>query len=464
MTSSHSTDRLAALPLFEAVPREELEWLAERSEMRTHAAGELIGTADVPVEEMSIVLEGIVGLYVPAGGGWRRIMLVETGFVYGCAPYSRIKTLPGRVVVEEDTTLQVLHRKYLPDLIRECATVTAALVHHVIDRARDYRAVQLHDERLLALGRIASGLAHELNNPASGASSAARLLEATLGRAEHAFRALAAERLSAAQLETIDAVRALCERTGPERAPLEAASREDELAEWLERHGVDLAEVGALVPSRVSVADLDSLADALPPETLGIVVAWMASTTAAHEIARDIRTATARVHDLVRAVKGFTFMDREGVPEDVDVAQGLADTVAMLESKRRAKAVEVRVEAAADLPRVHGYGSELNQVWEALIDNAIDAVDREGRVTVTATAQADAVVVQVADDGAGIPEASRARVFEPFFTTKPVGEGAGLGLHQARDAVHLHRGDIDFTSEAGRTVFRVRLPVRGARA
>jgi signal transduction histidine kinase len=157
-------------------------------------------------------------------------------------------------------------------------------------------------------------------------------------------------------------------------------------------------------------------------------------------------------------------MDRGGVPEEVDLARGLADTIAMLESKSRAKSVAVRLETADDLPRVYGFGSEINQVWEKLIDNAIDAAGHEGHVTVTAMSRGDAVVVRVTDDGPGILEQHRARVFDPFFTTKPVGQGTGLGLDLARRLVHLHHGDVDFTTQPGRTVFRVRLPVTGALA
>jgi signal transduction histidine kinase len=143
----------------------------------------------------------------------------------------------------------------------------------------------------------------------------------------------------------------------------------------------------------------------------------------------------------------------------VDIATGLANTVAMLENKSRARRVNVRLETATDLPRVHGYGSELNQVWEKLIDNAIDAAPVEGNVTVTASRRGDHLVVRVADDGAGIPEMHRTRIFDPFFTTKPVGSGAGLGLDIARRFVELNDGDLDFTSKPGHTVFRARFPV-----
>jgi signal transduction histidine kinase len=223
-------------------------------------------------------------------------------------------------------------------------------------------------------------------------------------------------------------------------------------------HGIEPAVAEALVASDVTMAALDHVAVALPPEALGMAIRWVASGCAARAAVRQIEAATARIHDLVRAVKGFTFMDREGVPEHVDVARGLADTLAMLEGKARTKSATVRFEAAPDLPRVDGFGSEINQVWEKLADNALDAVGSQGTVTITATARGDSILVRIADDGPGIPEEIRARIFDPFFTTKPVGQGTGLGLDIARRIVHLHGGDIDFSSQAGHTVFRVRLP------
>jgi signal transduction histidine kinase len=464
MQMDEAAGRLAALPLLQSVPREEIMWLLERGELRTHRAGDIIRTAGSPIQGMDIVLSGRLSLFVQRDGGWRRVLEAEPGYVAGVVPYSRMRTAPGNVVIETDLTLYVLHQKHFPDLVRECPATVTALVHQMLDRARQFRTLQMHDERLLALGKLASGLAHELNNPASGASSGARALAALLDEAELASKALAVARLGDAQLEAIDAIRRTCVRASPERSALEAADREDEFAEWLERHGADPTIALALASTDVSLDALDGLAAALPADTLGVAARWVASGTAARDVARQIQAATARIHDLVRAVKGFTFMDREGVPVEIDVAQGLVDTLAVLESKSRAKSVDLQIETADDLPGVYGYGSEINQVWETLIDNAIDAVDREGRVSITATARAGSVVVRVADNGPGIADENRSRVFDPFFTTKAVGSGTGLGLHQARHIVQMHHGDIDVTSKPGRTVFRVRLPVTGTMA
>ncbi len=464
MLADEATERLAALPILESVPGAEIAWLVERGALRNHAAGDIIRTAGSAVDEMAITLTGRVGLYIQTRGGWRRVLEVEAGYVLGVVPFSRMQTAPGNLVAEADTTLVALHQDHFPDLVSECPETTAALVHQMLDRAREFRTLQMHDERLLALGKLASGLAHELNNPASGASSGARSLVSMLDEAQGASRALAAARLSDVQLEAIDAARVECAQAGPEWGALEAADREDEFTEWLERHGAEPTTAVVLASSGVSTAVMDALADALPADALDLAVRWMASAITARDVARQIQTATARIHDLVHAVRGFTFMDREGVPEEVDVAQGLAHTIAVLKSKLREKSVDLHMETADELPGVYGYGSEINQVWEKLIDNAIDAVAREGSVTVTATARADSILVQVADNGQGIPDESRSRIFDPFFTTKPVGSGTGLGLHLARRIVHMHHGDIVVTSEPGRTVFRVRLPVTGTKA
>jgi signal transduction histidine kinase len=457
-------DRLAALPLFQSVPRPELAWLVAQGELRTVAAGTVLGDSDTPTDEMFVLVEGRVGLYIEKGGGSRKLLEAVAGQVLGTIPYSRFQRAPGVAIIEEHITALVLHQRHFPILTREYPGLTTALVHHMLDRARDYRSVQLNDDRLQSLSRLASGFAHELNNPASAAARTAQSLVGLLDEEERAARELAAARLGDDQLAAVDAVRQECGRTAQTRTALEAADREDDIAEWLTRHGIEPAAAEALALSDVTMAALARLADALPPEAMRIATRWIASGCAARVASRQIAVATGRIHDMVHAVKGFTFMDRERMPAEVDVAQGLADTIAVLESKSSAKSVDLRLDTADRLPAVWGYGSEINQVWQTLIDNAIDAVDVAGSVTITASVRGDSIVVRVADNGSGIPGENLSRVFDPFFTTKSVGRGSGLGLHQARHTVHLHNGDIELSSKPGRTVFRVRLPASGVAA
>ena len=454
-------DRLATLDLLKNVPREELLWLAARGAVRTLEVGQVLTSKDDVVNEMIVVFSGRIGLYIPIASGRRKLLEGVPGQILGVLPYSRVQRPPGDTCVEERLTILAIPREQVISMPIDCPHLTTVLVHHMLDRARDFRSAQMADERLHSLGRLASGLAHELNNPASAAARHARSLPKWIDGAERAAHDLAAAGLSAAQLETIDGVRRTCAGPAPARTALQAADREDDLAEWLERHGLDRVIAEALASSNVTIEALERLAECLPERALGVATRWVASACAARAVSHQIETSTGRIHDLVAAMKSFSFMDREDVPDDVDIARGLADTLVMLESKSRAKAVGIELETAPDLPRVHGFGSELNQLWEKLIDNALDAVSPEGRVSITASGRGDAVIVRVADDGPGIPKDIQARIFDPFFTTKPVGLGSGLGLYLARRVVHFHQGDLEFTSEPGRTVFKVRLPAIG---
>ena len=461
MSPESVVDRLAALPVFESVPRNELEWLASHGELRSAEVGTAFADTGNAIEEMFVLLEGRLAMYMQKGGALRKASDAGAGRVLGTMPYSRFQRNPGHVVVEETVTALVLHQRHFPALLRDAHGLATALVHHMLDRSREFRALQLNDDRLESLSRLASGFAHELNNPASAASRTAQQLVGLIDEEERAARDLAAAGLSASEIALVDGLRHECGRSEERRTALEAADREDEIAEWLERHGIASSAAEALAASAVTLAGLDRLANALPPHAVGAAIRWIASGCVTRAASRQIAIATKRIHDLVDAVKGFTFMDREGVPESVDVARGLADTLTMLETKVRAKAATVQIETAADLPPVQGFGSEINQVWQKLVDNALDAIPQQGRVTITANVRGDSVIVRVADDGPGIPEGIRERVFDPFFTTKPVGQGAGLGLDMARRIVHQHRGDIGFTTQPGHTVFRVRLPKAG---
>ena len=458
MPSEALVDRLAALPILQFVPRHELEWLAEHGEVRTLAEGTPLNSVESAIEEMWIVLSGRAGLYIGKAGSMRKVMQAGAGQIVGAMPYSRFQRSPGMVVIEEDVTGLVLHKDLFPELTRDLPELATALVHYMLDRAREYRSAQLNDDRLESLSRLAAGFAHELNNPASAAARTARSLVGLVHEQELSARELAAARLSDAHLAAVDAVRQQCQQPALPRTALEAADREDDIGAWLSRHGLAPDPAETLAASEVSMGALDDLARLLPPAAVGIAIRWVVSGCAARVASRQIESATSRIHHLVDAVKGFTFMDSQGVPQDVDVARGLADTLAMLEGKARAKSATVHLETAPGLPHVQGFGSEINQVWEKLVDNAIDAVDDQGHITITATTRGDAILVRVADDGAGIAEDIRSRVFDPFFTTKPVGQGTGLGLDMARRIVRLHGGEIEFTTQPGRTVFRVLLP------
>jgi signal transduction histidine kinase len=439
---------------------EELAWLASHGYFRSFAVGDLLASHGMPVEGLHIILSGHLAIYVDRGEGRHKVLEWRGGDISGSLPYSRMVTSPGDVIAEEPSEALTVPKADFPEMIRQCPRVTATLVHVMVDRARHFTSTDLHDEKMKSLGKLAAGLAHELNNPASAVVRSAESLLDGLMEFEAAARALGGAGLSAPQLAALDAVRDAClvAPGGTILSPLEHADRVDALGDWLGAHGADSTMAPALADTAVTVEALDRLAEAIHGKALDAALRWIANGCATRSLAKDIEMAASRIHELVTAVKGFTHMDRETVAQPLDVAQGLADTVIVLRSKIKAKSAAVEMAVEPHLPPVEGYGGELNQVWVNLLDNALDAVSAGGRVDVSVKREGEWIRVRIADDGPGIPDAVKQRIFDPFFSTKPVGEGTGLGLDIVRRLVNRHNGDIEVESRPGRTVFTVSLP------
>ena len=285
------------------------------------------------------------------------------------------------------------------------------------------------------------------------------LFRSAVDELDAAARALGAVGLNEKEMALVDRVRTRCSDTPTSvLTPLERADREDAIARWLAQHDVDESFATPLTETDASPELLDELAAGLSAERLGATLRWLAAGCTLRGLSRDIERAASRVHTLVSAVKGFTYMDQARAPEPVDIRKGLADTLALLAAKARGKAVSLTNEVPADLPRARGVGGELNQVWANLVDNALDAVPEGGRIVVSARAEGPRVIVRVTDNGPGIPAEVRSRIFDPFFTTKPVGQGTGLGLDIVRRLLDQNNATIDVDSAPGRTEFRVDLP------
>jgi signal transduction histidine kinase len=462
LSEQNLVDRLAAHRLLAGAPRSELEWLAAHGTIRRYHAGAIVAQVSQRIDGLWVFLNGHVVIHVDRGSGPRKVMEWIGGDLSGTLPYSRMKRSPGSAVALDDTEVLELHERHFPELIRECYHVTSACVHAMIDRARLFTTTDLQDEKMQSLGRLAAGLAHELNNPAAAVGRSAASLLARLSESDRAARALGAAGLNEAQRAAVDGLWSATSIDSPERVrtPLEQSDREEAIADWLADHGIDQAAAAALARLPAPISELDRLASLLDPATLAVAARYIAAASEARTLAAEIERASARISDLVAAVKRFTYLDQAAVPKPVDVGTGLHDTFTMLRAKASAKSIVMALDIPPDLPTVPGFGGELNQVWMNLIDNAIDAARQQGHVTVTAARDHQSLVVRVIDDGPGIPDEIRAQIFDPFFTTKPPGEGTGLGLDIARRLVYRHGGDVDVTSVPGRTEFRVRLPTR----
>ncbi len=461
VTAVDLVDRLAEHKTLGTAPREELAWLAEHGTLRLLEAGEILSHKGVQVEGLYVVLSGHVTLSVDRGSGPQKIIEWRAGEISGILPYSRLTSPPGDAVAQEPTEILALPRELLRALTHECFVVTSILVHTMLDRARLFTSSDLQNEKMISLGKLSAGLAHELNNPASAIERSATLLEDRLGEAETATHALGVARLSDAQLAAVDSIRSACLARAPKgiRSPVQQADREEAIADWLGDHGLDTAGAEALADTPVTVESLDQLAAAVQGPALDVVLRWAAAGCAVRSLASEIQEAAMRISGLVTAIKGFTHMDQAMVAEPVDLGQSLANTVTVLRAKARQKSAAVSIQLDAALPSVRGFAGELNQVWGNLIDNALDAVGDGGHVEVKACREDQRVVVRVVDDGPGIPASIRERIFDPFFTTKPMGQGTGLGLDIVRRLVRHNDGSIDVDSRPGRTEFRVALPV-----
>jgi signal transduction histidine kinase len=457
-------ERLAGHKTLGAAPREELAWLGSHGTLRHLDQGEVLSAKGEPVTGLFVVLAGHIAIYIDRGAGRHRVIEWRAGDVAGMLPYSRLVSPPGHSVAQEPSEILEVPRDDLAAMTRDCPEITSILVHKMLDRSRIFTSSGLQDEKMISLGKLSAGLAHELNNPASAIERSAAMLEDRLDDVEQATLALGAAKLTDSQLAAVDAMRASCltARLAGVLSPIQQAEREDDIADWLADHRLDTALAGPLGETAVTLEALDRMALAIGGPPLGAILRWVAAGCAVRGIASEIQEAAMRISGLVTAIKGFTHMDQATVAEAVDLTSSLANTVAVLAAKARSKSVAVTVTIPPDLPRVLGFIGELNQIWANLIDNALDAVPDRGRVDVTANCERQQVVVRVIDNGPGIPEEIRGRLFEPFFTTKPVGKGTGLGLDIVRRLINHNDAEIEVESVPGRTEFRVTLPLAEA--
>ena len=354
------------------------------------------------------------------------------------------------------------------DVLREWLSALFPLGGHLIaglyHTARSIESTARQRESLVTLGKLAAGLAHEINNPAAAATRAVDDLETACQTLLSSPGRLACEEISAQQFIALDTLRGEIEPAAAAHDPLVLADREDALSAWLVRHGVTNEWMIAppLAAAGADRAWCERAAAALPGPALQPGLEWVASALSATALLSEIKESTRRISKLVAAVKSYSQMDRASL-QRVDVTEGLESTLVML-GQRLPDRITVMRDYGPDVPQIEVHPAELNQVWTNLVDNAVDAMDGPGTLRLTTRAEEGFVVVEVSDTGRGMPPQVADRAFEAFFTTKEVGQGVGLGLDIAqRIVVERHGGAISIDSRPGETVLRVSLPVRRLR-
>ena len=452
-------NELRDVPIFASLADGDLRWLAARGSETTLDSGSVLFREGDPADAFHVVLDGELRITKLVEGRETEIDLVPTGSFTG--DIGLLIDLPhvGTARATRRTRLLVFSRETFRDLVTELPAVAREVLPLMGARVQGAEVLLREREKLAALGKLSAGLAHELNNPAAAVRRAADHLATALVTQDARALRLGAFALSEEQIAVLETARRSVNMSSRVLDPITSSDREDELAFFLEDHGI--ADAWDIAPSLVNagldLADVEAVAAVLPPQAVADGIGWVAGGLTISSLVDEVRRGTERISALVQAVKNYSFMDR-GPLQEVDVREGLESTLMIL--RHKLGNVAISRDYDPQLPRIAGHGSELNQVWTNLIDNAIDAMAGEGRLSLRATRTGDGVEVEIADNGPGVPLEVQKGIFQPFFTTKRMGAGTGLGLDIVyRIVVNRHGGTIRLASEPGDTRFVVRLPI-----
>ena len=450
---------LRRVTVFADLPDDQLDWFLSQAEEVHLKAGDIYLRQGDPADAMYVVLEGQLQMRGELGGE-TVVFDIDPGEVTGLLPFSRMKqfTVGGRAVTEA----RVLRfpKSRFTDLVQKMPELAKRLVGLMADRIRETTRIEQQRDRLAALGKLSAGLAHELNNPASAAKRAASQLRGTLYRIRDASHELGSRELTPAQKSEIEKLEAsLMARNDPPLDTLAASDLEDQIDSLLRSHGLnDFWQLSADLGAKgIRIDVVESLFASLGAETARAALERITALLEVASLLNEIESSTSRISDLVGAIKQYTFMDQAPV-QNVDIVKSLETTLTILNHKLK-KGVAVQRDYQKIPLLVDSFGSELNQVWTNIIDNAIDAMGGKGELRVRTFREDSCVVVEIGDNGPGIPTEVQPHIFEPFFTTKGVGQGTGLGLDTVQRIVRKHNGSIQVNSKPGDTRFQIWLPL-----
>ena len=450
---------LLGVPIFADLPDDQIVWFIGQSQEMNLRAGENYSRQGDPADAMFVILEGHVQGRGELGGE-TIIFDLTPGDVTGLLPFSRMKQFTVSIRTETDSRALRFPSSSFPELVQKMPELTRRLVGLMSDRIRETTRLEQQRDRLASLGKLSAGLAHELNNPASAAKRAASQLRDSLKRIKNASHELGRRPLTPAQKSEIEKLEAsFLQHDGPPPGALTISDLEDQIDSLLRSHGQnDLWQLAAdLARKDIKPEALESLFAAVEADTARAALVRIAASVEIMNLLNEIESSTSRISDLVRAIKEYTYMDQAPV-QNVDIVKSLETTLTILNHKLKHGVVVTRDYQRVPL-LVNSFGSQLNQVWTNIIDNAIDAMGGTGELRVRTYREDACVVVEIADNGPGISPEIKSHIFEPFFTTKGVGEGTGLGLDTVQRIVKKHRGTIKVDSKPGDTRFQVWLPL-----
>ncbi|MEL6676148.1 MAG: ATP-binding protein [Bacteroidota bacterium] len=452
--------RLQAFEVFEGIGEESLNWLIEKSDYCHYPKGEHIFFPGMKVDHMEVIVQGEYYVHAERNGRNRELGVWGTGQIAGVLPFSRMTEIRVYGTALEDTYTLRLHKECFVEMVNISYELTQKLVAVMSTRIRDFTQLASQDEKLLALGKLSAGLAHELNNPASAMVRSSEELYNQVHSSPEKFKRVMNLKITPEETDEINAI--LFSKVGENRKPnelslLDKEEKTDEILDWLEDNGVEDPDAVAetFVEFGMEVEELEEIQDILAGKEIGAILRWLESTMNLDRLVEEIKESADRIATLVKAIKGYSYMDRSLVMEPTQVSEGLINTMMILKHKMKLKRIKVDKQFEEGLAPIMGLGGELNQVWTNIIANAIEAMGEDGTLLVRTYEQRGKVCVDITDDGPGIPEDIQNRIFEPFFTTKAMGQGTGIGLDIVKKILERHKADISVDSEPGRTTFHI---------
>jgi signal transduction histidine kinase len=453
---------MRAVPVLNDLPQEDLEWLLSEMEDSYVEPGAPFIRENTPADSMVVLLTGEIRGRKESGGPDGPVITIQAPTVTGVLPFSRLKTYPLTIRAIVPTHGLLFPATKFTELYQRMPELTQRLVGMLTDRVRTYTTAEQQSQKLAALGKLSAGLAHELNNPSAAARRAASALRESLARLRLASSESAIGSDECTLLDKREEEIRKDLKPPQYKDEFERLDREEAIQTWLETHKVmDAWRLAPLLAeANLQERHLESFRDAAG-DLLNSELTRFATLLEMDRIADELEHSTVRISDLVKAIKEYSYMDQANMQE-VDIPKSLDTTLTIMHHKLK-RAIAVTRDYQPDLPKVMAYGSELNQVWTNLIDNAADAMKESGKLKIRAVKENDMLLVEIADNGPGIPEAVQSRIFEPFFTTKGVGEGTGLGLDIVYRIVQKMRGMISVKSVPGDTRFEVRIPIQAAK-
>lgn len=457
--------QLQRVPELQPVPLPQLQWMAEKGRIDSFADGEKVFVKGDAISELRIILKGEVNLFMEQAGNLRNMGTIGAGEITGKLPFSRMKGATGTGIVTGETIVFSLHQDFFPEMIRNHHELVEALVHVMTDRVRDNTRMQQQNDKMMALGKLSAGLAHELNNPSAAVVRSAHELKKHLSNIPDNFKRVIQIRTTEQVVDQVNQlVFSKIANTGKTSLSMLAKTAlEDELTEWLESNEIanayEMTEV--MAEFDIHAEDLEHVKSWLRPEDKQPVIGWIYQVLTTEKLVTEIEEAAKRINTLVSSVKGYTHMDQAPEKQLTDIHVGIRNTLTMLNHKLKKNGIKLIESFDAQLPQASIFISEMNQVWTNVIDNAIDAM--EGRTNNTLEIKTEKkgsfINVFIIDNGPGIPKEIQDKIFDPFFTTKSIGKGTGLGLEVVRQIIHQHNGKVYVDSNPGRTEFVICFPI-----